>query len=413
MEDKKQRLTPEYLLGTSEQQKWAGNYFFNPRGIGFLEPGCVPLDNAAMSAYNVAKSSYQIRPEVFNIEYISRTLGIGKDEIVKRLHRLYDEHLIMFVMNPATQVYGWGLYYWFVKLKEGVTKEAKAKFSDWYQNKDDICTGYEMNGDFDFFNGNHMRVLDNLLYDVIGPWKDEPEVEYVHICPIRRDIRESHVNMWDAPGDSYREVCWGKGQMEKLAKIQNKMDLTDLKIVEVLNAKKPVENLFDFSVLSEISGLDPKDMLNGIKDVIEVKRILVPLFFINFMKLGLTNHMFIIRTFQNIPCYRKAQIADELAAMPEFNAVFEFSDSFYDMSVWAYNEISDIKALRDKLNAYSEIEDIKEADITKQYRRWVCRLDDENGFWEECVFTDDFLQDRTGKNAAKLCRFCQDRKEVK
>lgn len=401
--------TPEYLLGTDEQLKWRQNYFFDPRGGGFLEPGIVSLDDARMSAYNIAKSSYQIYPEVFNMKYLTKATGLDKKDIIKRMHRLYDEHLIMFVMNPATQVYGWGLYYWFVKLKAGTSKEAKAKLSDWFQNKDDICTGYEMEGDFDFYNGNHMRVLDNLLADVIGPWKDNPEVEFVHICPIRRDIRESHVNMWDAPKEAYRKACWGKGQLEKLAKIQTKMDLVDLKLFEALNAERSMEEYFDFDVLSKISGLDSKDLLNGIKEVVEQKRIIVPLFYLNAPKLNLTTHTFVIRLFQNIPCYRKAQIADELSAIPELNTIFEFSESFYDMLLGAYNEITDIEALKNKLSKYGEIEDIKEGDIKKMFRRWVCRLDEQNGYWEECVFTDDFLENRTTNSPIK-CQFGKEEK---
>lgn len=392
-----------YELGSDQQQQWMKKYFFAPRGVGFLEPGTVPLDDPAMSAYNIAKSAYQIRPDVFNMAWLSKAVGLKKEEIIKRLHRLYDEHLYMLVMNPATQAYGWGLYYWLVKLRQGTSEQAKVRLADWYQNKDDICTGYQCHGDFDYFNGNHMRVLDNLLADVIEPWKNNPEVEFVHLCPVRRDIRESHINMWDAPADAYREVVWGKGQLEKLAKIQNKVDLTDLKIIQALNAKKPVEDLFDFNVLAEISGLDPQELMGGIKEIVEKKRILVPVFFLNFMKLGLTNHVFVIRLFQTTPCYRKAEIADELSQVPEFNTVLEFSDSFYDMTVWAYNEISEIESLRDRISSYSEVEDIKEADITRQFRRWVCRLDDQNGYWEECVFTDDFLQDRTIPGAVKCC----------
>lgn len=394
-----------FMLGSKNQLKWKQKYFFGPRGIGFLEPGIVGLDDAKMSAYNVAKSSYQIHPDVFNIDYLSKATGLTKKDIIKRMHRLYDEHLIMFVMNPATQVYGWGLYYWFVKLKEGTSKEAKSELSEWYQNKDDICTGYETKGDFDFFNGNHMRVLDNLLVDVIEPWKNKPEVEFVHICPIRRDVRESHVNMWDAPQDLFRKAYWGKGQLEKLAKIQDKMDANDLKLFEALNAVRPVEEYFDFDVLSRISGLDAEEMLNGMKEIIEEKRILVPVFFLNFMKLNLTNHMFVLRTFQNIPDFRKSQIVDDFTQIPEFNVVLEFSDSFYDILVCAYNEISDIDGLRNEIYKYAEIEEIKEADIIRQYRRWVCRLDDKNGFWEECVFTDDFLEDRTDKNSPICCQF--------
>lgn len=411
MKTDKNHPAPDYLLGSPEQQAWMRNYFFAPRGIGFLEPGVVALDDAKMSAYNVAKSSYQIRPDVFNMAYLAKEVGLGKAEIMQRIQRMYDQRAIMFVMNPAVAAYGWGLYYWLVKLNGKATPETKAELSRWFQDKDDICTGYECHGDFDFFNGNHMRVLDNLLADVIEPWKHRPEVDYVHLCPIRRDLRESHVNMWDCPGDGYRESVWGPGQLERLAKLQDRLDLTDLRIVQALNKKRPMEDYFDYQVLAEISGLDEKAMLDGIKELVESKRIIVPLVHLNFMKLGLTNRVFIIRLFQNIPCCRKAQVTDELFGMGEFNTVMEFSDSFYDIVVWAYNELTDIPALRRKLESYSEIEEIKEADMTRMFRRWVCRLDEENGYWEECVFTDDFLQDRTPAGGAATCRLS--RKEVK
>lgn len=399
-----EKVNPDYTLGTDGQMKWKEKYFFGPKGIGFLEPGIVGLDDAKMSAYNVAKSAYQIYPEVFNMEYLSKVTGLGKAEIGKRMKRMYDDHLIMFVMNPATQIYGWGLYYWFVKLKEGTSSEEKEELSDWFQRKDDICTGYQCKGgDFDFYNGNHMRVIDNLIASVIDPWKQNYNVEFVHICPIRRDIRESHVNMWDALPDKYMDNYWGKGQLEKLAQVQKKMDLNDLKIFKALNDRKPVKDLFDFNELAKISGLDPKDMEEGIKDLVETKRIIVPLFHLNFEKLGITEHMFVVKFFQTTPSFRKAEIMDELAAVAEFNLVKEFSDAFYDGVFFAYNEISDIEALRNKILEYAEVEEIKESEIPKMYRRWVCRLDDNSGFWEECVFTDDFLEDRTDKGSPVYC----------
>ena len=185
----------KYLLGTEEQQEWMKEYFFAPRGIGFTEPGTVATDSAEFSAYNVAKSFYQNYPEVFNLDYIASKVKVDREEVRKRLKRLYDERIIMLVYNPAVAVYGWGLYYWVVKLKKDTPKEIKQQLSEWFQNKDDICTGYQTEGDFDFFNGNHMRVLDNLLSDVIGPWRDMPELEYVHLYPIRHDMRESNINM--------------------------------------------------------------------------------------------------------------------------------------------------------------------------------------------------------------------------
>ncbi|NFH88657.1 AsnC family transcriptional regulator [Clostridium botulinum] len=392
-----------YELGTEERQGWMDNYFFRPRGIGFTENGTVPLDSAEMSAYNIAKSCYQIYPEVFNLNYISEVTKVEKEEIKKRIRRMYDEHLIMFVMNPATQVYGWGLYYWVVKLKEGTTKEQKAVLSKWFQDKDDICTGYETDGEFDFFNGNHMRVLDNLLSDVIAPWKENEYVDYVHLCPIRRDVRESNVNMWDVKGDGYRKHVWGKDQIKKIFEVQDKIDEIDFAIIDAINSTESIGDMLDYDVLAQLSGLDSETMKKDLIKIVDEKRIILPMIYLNFRALGLSMKMYLIRLFQIIPSARKAEIVDELSEIPELNNVLEFSDSLYDIMVTAYNELTDLDKIRDILDGYGEIEEIKEADTKRQYRRWVCRLDDENGYWEECVFTDDFLQDRTQYNTVRCC----------
>ena len=121
--------------------------------------------------------------------------------------------------------------------------------------------------------------------------------------------------------------------------------------------------------------------------------------------------MYLVRMFQNVPSYRKSQITDELSDMPEFNNIWEFSDSFYDVMLSSFEELTDWKDLRSKIESYGEVEEVKIANSPKQFRRWVCRLDDQNGYWEECVFTDDFLQDRTVNNDVK-CRFSVN-KEVK
>ncbi len=399
-----------YELGTEERQGWMDNYFFRPRGIGFTENGTVPLDSAEMSAYNIAKSCYQIYPEVFNLNYISEVTKVEKEEIKKRIRRMYDEHLIMFVMNPATQVYGWGLYYWVVKLKEGTTKEQKAVLSKWFQDKDDICTGYETDGEFDFFNGNHMRVLDNLLSDVIAPWKENEYVDYVHLCPIRRDVRESNVNMWDVKGDGYRKHVWGKDQIKKLFEVQDKIDEIDFAIIDAINSTESIGDMLDYDVLAQLSGLDSETMKKDLIKIVDEKRIILPMIYLNFRALGLSMKMYLIRLFQIIPSARKAEIVDELSEIPELNNVLEFSDSLYDIMVTAYNELTDLDKIRDILDGYGEIEEIKEADTKRQYRRWVCRLDDENGYWEECVFTDDFLQDRTQYKTVRCCNSVEEGK---
>ncbi len=248
-----------------------------------------------------------------------------------------------------------------------------------------------------------MRVLDNLLSDVIAPWKENEYVDYVHLCPIRRDVRESNVNMWDVKGDGYRKHVWGKDQIKKLFEVQDKIDEIDFAIIDAINSTESIGDMLDYDVLAQLSGLDSETMKKDLIKIVDEKRIILPMIYLNFRALGLSMKMYLIRLFQIIPSARKAEIVDELSEIPELNNVLEFSDSLYDIMVTAYNELTDLDKIRDILDGYGEIEEIKEADTKRQYRRWVCRLDDENGYWEECVFTDDFLQDRTQYNAVRCC----------
>ena len=401
-----------YTLGTDQQMAWKQINAFPPLGYGFAEPGTYGLDATEVAAYNVAKSFYQNYPEVWNIDYIAKETKLKKDDIKKRLKRMYDERLIMFVMNPNVGVYGWGLYYWVVKLKEGTDPAVKAEFSKWYQNKDDICTGYETEGDFDYFNGNHMRVLDNLLADVIQPWKDHPAVDYVHLCPIRGDVRESLVNQWHVPEDQYRKFVFGEEQLKKFFKVQKKIDKNDFAIIKAINGTKSVGDMFDFDVLEKLSGLDGKQMKKDIIECVDVRKFMLPMIYINYRKLGISMQMYLVRMFQNVPSYRKAEIVNEFAGMDEFVDIFQFGDSFYDCLLTVYAEVNDVDAIRSKLENYAEIEEVWTAVSKRQFRRWVARLDDENGYWEECVMTDDFLQNRLETGAPK-CRFCTDPEEVK
>ena len=63
-------------------------------------------------------------------------------------------------------------------------------------------------GDFDYFNGNHMRNFDNLIGGVLDQFRFRRCVEYVHICPVRRLVRESHVNQFDALKDFRCRCLW-------------------------------------------------------------------------------------------------------------------------------------------------------------------------------------------------------------
>ena len=149
-----------YKIGTPEQQEYLRDYNFNPKGLAFSEPGVIGSDAKEFVAFNIAKSFYQVYPEVFNLPYVEKVTGIPAAEAKKRIKRLYDEKKIMLVKNSAVSIMGFGLYYWVVKLKDGISKKHRQELTDWFQSNDQICTGYMMEegGDFDYFNGNHMRV---------------------------------------------------------------------------------------------------------------------------------------------------------------------------------------------------------------------------------------------------------------
>ena len=267
-------------------------------------------------------------------------------------------------------------------------------------------------GDFDFFNGNHMRVIDNLLADVIAPWKDRPEVEYVHLCPIRADVRESMVNQWDVPSDQFRKFVFGEEQRKKFLKVQHKIDKTDLAIVDALNSTPSIADMFNFKKLEELSGLDGDQMKKDIITCVDERKFMLPMIYFNYRRLGLSMQMYLVRMFQNVPSYRKAELIEEFTAQSEFVDIFQFGDSFYDCLLSAFTELNDVDAIREKLEKYAEIEEVKVANSKRQFRRWVARLDDENGYWEECVMTDDFLQNRLETGSPK-CRFSTDPEEVK
>ncbi len=256
-----------------------------------------------------------------------------------------------------------------------------------------------------------MRVLDNLLADVIQPWKDRPEVEYVHLCPIRADVRESLVNQWDVPEDRYRKFIFGEEQKKKFLKVQNKIDKKDFAIIEALNSTKSIADMFDFDMLEKLSGLDGKQMKKDIVMCVDERKFMLPMIYINYRALGISMHMYLVRMFQNVPSYRKAEIVDEFSLMPEFVDILQFGDSFYDCMLTVYTEVNDVEAIRTMLEGYAEIEEVKVANSKRQFRRWVARLDDDNGYWEECVMTDDFLQNRLESGSVK-CRFSTDSEEV-
>ena len=401
---------PKYMIGSDEQQAYLNDYNWNVKGYSFFEPGVVSTDHKFYSAFNVAKSFYQIYPEVFNLPYIAAAVGLNQEDVKARLKKMYDNRQIMLVKNSCVGVLGFGLYYWIVKLKEGLGKEQRQEFVDWMQNNDQICTGYAMDagGDFDFFNGNHMRNLDNLLGGVLDKFRFRDEVAYVHICPVRRLVRESHVNQFDAK-ENFRKYFWSAEQKQKLLALQTAMDSYDLAIIEAINNTESVADMFDYDVLAKLSGLDAEEMKKDFVYLVEQTKSVIPMVYFNYRALGLKMHFYLVSMFQNTPTWRSEQICDELSLMPEFANIFDFADAHHNLMLSCYEEITDLDKIKAKLQSYGEIGEILEASSLRQLRRWTCRLDDENGLWEECVFTDDVLQDRT-VNTGVICPACKEEK---
>ena len=385
-----------YKVGTDQQQLYFKDYNIAPKGCAFLEPGVYAKDAKEFVAFNIAKSFYQVYPEVFNLPYIANKVGLKEDEIKRRIKRMYDERLFMLVSNSYVGIMGFGLYYWVVKLKDDTTKEEREALTKWMQDNDQICTGYMMEegGDFDYFNGNHMRNLDNLIYGVLDKFRFNRCVEYVHILPIRRLVRESHVNMFDAK-ENVGHYFWSDEQKEKVLKIQNKMDKYDFAIIDAINNCESVGNMFDYDVLARLSGLDAKEMKEDIIKIVDEQKTIIPMIYFNYASLGLKLHFFVVSLFQNTPTYRAEQICDELAQDPAFENIFDCADGHHNYVLSVYDGITDIEKIRQKILGYGEVIEVLEADSPRQFRRWTCRLDDKNGFYEECIFTDDVLLDRS------------------
>ena len=389
-------MEKQYKIGTDEQQAYFKDYNIAPKGYGFLEPGVVAKDAKEFVAFNIAKSFYQVYPEVFNLSFISKKVGLSEDEVKKRIKRMYDEKLIMLVSNSYVGIMGFGLYYWIVKLKEGTSKEGREELTKRFQENDQICTGYMMEegGDFDYFNGNHMRNLDNLIYGVLDKFRFNKCVEYVHILPIRRLVRESHVNMFDCK-ENYRHYFWSDEQMKNVLKIQKVMDKYDFAIIDTINNTGSVGDMFDYDVLAKLSGLDAKEMKADIMKIVDEQKTIIPMIYFNYAKLGLKQHFFLVSLFQNTPTYRAEQICDELAKDPSFENIFDCADGHHNFVLSAYEGITDLNKIREIILGFGEVIEVLEANSPRQFRRWTCRLDDKNGLYEECIFTDDVLLDRS------------------
>jgi len=383
MTDKKEQ-TKEHL------QQYLQNYWTAPSIFGSVEPFVVDYaTDPTVGGYNIAKSAYQTRHDVFNLDYVAREVGITKDEIESRLKKMIDDHTIMLVLNGNVFAMGFSIYSWLVKLRDGCTPEQREEVTNFMQNQDETCSDIAGEGDFDFLLWNHIGVLDFLLNTIIKPVASFPQVENIHICPVARYVREEKVAHWRAPMGTTREFYITDEEIERFPEVQTYWDETDVKIYCALNKKRPVEDFFNFSVLAELSGLKAEDLKGKMKSYVEELPIMIPLFVPNWRKLGLTKHFFVVRLYRGLPTKDKFSIVDELATNPVWETLWQFTQGYYDIIVSAYKELNDIDKLRAQLRAIPGVEEIREFDAYRMLRRWTCRLDEEDGFWENCVMTND------------------------
>jgi hypothetical protein len=342
-------------------------------------------NSSATLAYRIAKSAYQQRADVFNLAWLSKETGLDRDDIAKRIRRLYDNHLAMFAAAPAVQVYGQGLYYWFGKFQPGTFLGAKDVASESCQNNDTIWSGYQTSGAFDFVHGACASTLDQLFWDVVLPETRQSRLDWIRVCPVARALRYEHMNLWDTPDDAYREYRWGVHEPEALVHRQHQVDEADVRLILALNKKRPIVDYFDFRVLAGVSGLDPLALQKGMDTVMDGKRQLIPLVYLNWQKLGLTQTIFAVRLRRDVALDAKSRIADELASVPEFHSVWQFADAHYDLGLIACNQTADVASLRQRIESIPEVDVFDEALATRQYRFWGCRLDDSSGMWEQCA----------------------------
>ena len=173
------------------------------------------------------------------------------------------------------------------------------------------------------------------------------------------------------------------------------MDEKDFAIIEALNNTKSIGDLFDYNVLAELSGLNAEEMKNDLIKAVDNDKGVIPMIYFNYKSLNLKQRFYLVSLFENTQTWRSEEIADELAKEDYFVNFFDFSDAHHNFMLSVYEEGNDLEAIKNKLLSYGEVKEVLEASSPRQFRRWTCRLDEENGLYEECVFTDDVLLDRT------------------
>jgi translation elongation factor EF-1beta len=350
------------------------HHFPQYKGYRYVLPDTFELyfkDRAAMRI-NGYLLFYATTADIFNVSNISREVKVNEEEVKRRLQRMFNDHLALLATNTPVQTIGFGLYFLCIKLGAD-DREKKNELFEKFLTDSHFCTGYETEGDYDFYLGFHISSFDKLKELIYDNYIDET-MEKVHLLPVQRLLRQEGVNHWDLPASFFGEYSFNDKYYEKLREVQNKLDDVDLNIVKAINKKKPLEELFNVNFFKDV----PPDIARGTLNKMYEKKGIVSVLFLNWMKLNYNPYLFLVRFKPATLTSKKMEIADELAKNHNLMMVMQHNDSYFDLSIMVYDKLLDVGKVRDKLRAIKEVEEIKEATCTRQTRVWTHRLDDKN-----------------------------------
>lgn len=358
-----------------------GQYMFNQyRGYSFRLPENIAEWSKVKVQLLIATIQFSgAEHELLNKDTVAKDLNLGIEEVNKRIKRMYDDHIMLVPTDAALQTVGFGLFYMVVKLKKGTSAERKQEISDMIRDNDYACTSYETEGDYDFFLGAHINTIDNLNKVILRNLYALSELEELTLLPVQRMLRQERINHWDMKNIFWREMAFIEGEFDKLSKIQDELDDTDLKIIQSLTKKRDITEYINVGFLSK-----KKEAGEKLLRILDEKRLFVTPAFFNWMKLNYQPYFFVIKFSDKVTIDKKMELADSLVEnYPEFNIVLQIGDTYYDLFMGVYKGLSNINLIREKLKSIDEIKEIKEMVAKKQHRIWTIKLDEKH--WGESV----------------------------
>lgn len=364
-------------LKTSEEERYMFNQY---RGYGFRLPENISEWNKVKVQLVIGTIQFAgANHDLLNKETVAQELGLGVDEVTKRIARMYNEHLLLVPTDAALQTVGFALFYMVVKLKKGTPEKRKQEISAMIRDNDYACTSFETAGDYDFFLGAHITTIDNLYKTILKGLYALPELEELTLLPVQRMLRQERLNHWDMKKDLWRETALIDGELGKLAAIQNALDKTDLAIIEILMKKREITDYLNVNFLSK-----KKEAGEKVLRTLDEKRLFVSPVFLNWMKLNYQPYFFTVKFSDKTNSDQKIELSDHLVeTYPEFNLALQVTDTYYDLFLGSYQGLADIEATKKALRETPGVAEVKEMVATRQHRMWTTKLSEEN--WGECV----------------------------